>query len=57
MKPKIEEKGPTMLAGMVYYGDPFAAGGGCKVTSVAPQDPASGRCPNQTTAGCSARIA
>lgn len=28
MEPKIEEKGPTMLAGMVYYGDPFAAGGG-----------------------------
>ena len=27
MEPRIEERGPTMLAGMVYYGDPFAAGG------------------------------
>ena len=24
MKPKIIERGPTMLAGMVFYGDPFA---------------------------------
>jgi AraC family transcriptional regulator len=28
MKPKIEDRGRTMLAGMVYYGDPFATGGG-----------------------------
>ncbi len=28
MEPRIEEKGQTILAGMVYYGNPFATGGG-----------------------------
>ena len=28
MEPTILERGPTMLAGMVFYGDPFAGGEG-----------------------------
>ena len=28
MQPEIIERGPTMLAGMVFYGDPFAGGEG-----------------------------